>query len=183
MRSNIVFDDQAVLLPPLPDIFDRPLWVATQAKVGSCPEWKVKAGDWVDRGQVLCTFMIKRNNFFSPANDLSIKSPVEGEIVFHGDLVSFSHGITDADSYQSLLEKNIHQRDGIVIAVPKGSYIPDTANEAVNQFCSDLLSLKEKIFFAPREFKGRFNESEIDKAINTTFNAPLLKVPLSEYRH
>ena len=87
--SGVALDDRVVLVPPLPEEFDRPLWIATLTAVGGTPKWIAKPGEWVNYGQPLCSFTIHYGalpgflRIFGTLSkhELIIRSPIHGLVL------------------------------------------------------------------------------------------------------
>ncbi|MEM6721117.1 MAG: hypothetical protein AAF611_17440 [Bacteroidota bacterium] len=170
------FDKNVVLIPPLPDVFDRPLWEAVHTKAGYCPEWKVKKGDSIERGQILCTFKIPIIGLFNWNIDLNIYSPVNGVFLYENKIVSSSNEIHTLESYQNILKNIKSDRPGIVIAIPKDTYPQETARFAYEDFDRHYWALKIKVF------RNKYSKEEIENLLDILLRAPLLRVPLSGYK-
>lgn len=181
MGALINFNEKAVLIPPLPDIFDRALWVATRTRVGFCPEWKVKKGDHLYVGQVLCTFSIRYFYPFLKDKKLNIISPVNGVFLYQHNIVSFANNIVDINSYKDNLKKEVHSRGGIAIAVKDHAFVPDTAAEAYKEFYKTARKVKYIIFREEHEDDTKYDETTIENAFQLLLDAPILRPSISDY--
>ncbi|MCH9647887.1 MAG: hypothetical protein K0U98_06585 [Deltaproteobacteria bacterium] len=186
--AGVVFDDQVVVIPPMSEsFFSRPLWLATGTAAGQTPKWKVETGDWIERGQVVCSYSIHALSIlgfdFFP-RELEIRTPVDG-LVIYGGYKDTSREVdwSDAQSYNKLKSQPRTGRGLFTIAVPRSSYVPETSNFAYQQFGSELMACYRPVFHSPREFRSpkRYPESDVEIALVTLLKAPLLRFPLSDY--
>lgn len=129
--ANVTFGRDVLQLPALSEIFDRPLWVQ-HCDVGLHPHWWITKGDWVNRGDALCSFYIRTSSSKSQA--IHINSPVSG-------LILKASLIFDSDPWGAIL-------------LPEDEDAPLPVSTMFGALCEICSEHRAYIFHKPRELFG-----------------------------
>lgn len=187
---GLKYQTEVVIIPPLPGILSRALWVGTRCFAEGCPKWHVKPGEWVKSGQDCYSFNIPYfwNEYFPKyfaKCELKVKSSINGLMLcaayaFSEEIYNYNDDVID---YSKINNLDIKAAKGLVIAVPKSEYIPEEADLSFKSFCEYLWSFRKKIFFQDKEISDQFEftDEKIDRILNSISNAPIIKAPIHEY--
>jgi hypothetical protein len=131
----------------------------------------VQAGDWVDRGDVICSFRIQPG-IFKQSVSADILSPISGRVIYTNDGLAFS--VTQHGNFLDYL---------FMIEVPRGEVVPTDSLEVFDRFAQTLWDNRRRIFQKPRDSTfGAFTDEQVADALRTLRTAPLAVLPSSEYR-
>ena len=176
--------DKVLFIPPIPDLFDRPLWLAANCKVGYCPEYFFEIGDWVSKNDILCSFPVYKQNRSDKNTKLQIKAPCNGILIHQGQIMNFDGGIKDLYSYKKLEQESIWSRNGFVLLIDKDEILPTTTKSIMQEFYDNIKEVKSQVFFQQAEFKNSnwLTDEKVNNRIELLINAPLIKYSVQEYK-
>src|SRR3954463_3120338 len=77
--AHVVFSDQLLAVPPLPAIFDRPLWLKNPSPE-SFTMYR-KCGDWIKEGEAVLSMVVSRP-LLRDTVCADVLSPISGRLLF-----------------------------------------------------------------------------------------------------
>lgn len=137
LPKGVVFSRRVIALKPMHDIFDRALW-EQHPRAGESPEWHVARGEWVGRGQALCSFHLA-TSAFGKKRLVTILSPASGLLLADGDPCNGVGASKDEWAF---------------ILVPEGEPPPLPAREIFGAICDFCSEHRRYLFPMPKNPQG-----------------------------
>jgi hypothetical protein len=136
--AHVVFSNRILALPPLPAVLDRPLWIQNASE--SFGTFR-NSGDWVERGDVLVSFIVTRGVFVKNAI-AAIRSPVRGRLIHTNSSRIFNvHPITPPPWFEYMC----------LIELPIGERIPESLSEAFGELRDRISEHKRTLLKEPHD--------------------------------
>lgn len=166
--NHVLFADTVIGVTRLPQSFDRPFWIQ---RISASPIFHAESGDWINGGDVVCSFSVEQGWFRSPVS-VNVLSPISGRLLHTNDSLCFS--VSQHNNFLDYL---------FLIEVPRGERVPSDSSGVFREFSRLIWENRRRIFQKPRDSRFQaFTDEVVAKELKALRNAPLTIVPSSVYR-